>query len=151
MPVDYHIHTYRCGHAVGEMEEYVLEAKRKGLLEIGFSDHIPMYFLPPGERDPEIAMPEQELAAYVAEVRAIQQKFAPYPVKLGIEADFAPGMGKELKGIIDRFDFDYVLGSIHFIDGWGFDNPQYIDEYQRRDITEIYGQYFDALRQAAAS
>jgi len=151
VPVDYHIHTKRCGHAVGEMEEYVREAKRKGLLEIGFADHIPMYFFPPDKRSAEIAMAEEELPEYVADVRALQEKFAPFPVKLGIEADFTPGMEKELQAMTSRFDFDYVLGSIHFLDGWGYDQSQYMEEYDRRDIAEIYEQYFHTLVQAASS
>ncbi len=151
MPVDYHIHTKRCGHATGEMAEYVRAAKGRGLVEMGFADHIPMYFFPPESRDPEIAMPEQELPDYVAEVRALQEEFAPFPLKLGIEADYTPGMEKALKAVIDRFDFDYVLGSVHFLDGWGFDNPKYIEEYGRRDILQIYEQYFAVVQQAAAS
>lgn len=151
MPVDYHIHTRRCGHATGEMEEYVQAAQQKGLVEIGFADHIPMYFLPPAERDPEIAMADQELPDYVADIRRLQEKFAPFKVKMGIEADFAPGLEDELKAILRRYDFDYVLGSIHFLDGWGFDNLKYIAEYEHRDITQIYAQYFQLLCQAAAS
>ena len=39
--IDYHIHGNFCGHAEGELEEYVLEALGKGFLEIGFSAHLP--------------------------------------------------------------------------------------------------------------
>lgn len=151
MPVDYHIHTRRCGHAAGEMEAYVREAHRKGLREIGFSDHIPMYFFSPEEREPGIAMPEEELPQYVADVRKLQERYAPFPVKLGIEADFTPGMEGKLKSILSQYDFDYVLGSIHFLDGWGFDNDKYIEEYERRDIGAIYEQYFHTLQLAAGS
>ena len=37
---NYHTHTFRCGHAIGKDEEYVLEALGMGFLELGFSDHI---------------------------------------------------------------------------------------------------------------
>lgn len=151
MPVDYHIHTKMCGHASGEMEEYVEAAKERGLTEIGFSDHIPMYFLPPEERDFSIAMKEEELPIYISRVREIQKKYSPYPVKFGIEADFVPGMQKELAGIIGKYDFDYVLGSIHFIDGWGFDNPQYKSQYDNWDLYDLYEAYFGLVSQAAAS
>lgn len=151
MPVDYHIHTKMCGHAVGEMEEYVQAARRKGLLEMGFSDHIPMYFLPPDERDLSIAMRQEELPEYVRRVREAQQKFYPYPVKFGIEADYAPGMEEELAAILKLYEFDYVLGSIHFLAGWGFDNPLNIAEYDKWDIYELYSLYFSTLGRAAAS
>ncbi|MHB9094083.1 MAG: histidinol-phosphatase HisJ family protein [Eubacteriales bacterium] len=151
MPIDYHIHTKMCGHAAGEMEEYVAVAKEKGLQEIGFSDHIPMYFLPEAERDLTIAMAEEELPLYVERVKEVQQKFYPYPVKFGIEADFIPGMEKELASILNKHDFDYILGSIHFLNGWGFDNSRYKAEYDKWEIYELYQLYFSTLGQAAAS
>ncbi|MFH0777192.1 MAG: PHP domain-containing protein [Candidatus Eisenbacteria bacterium] len=40
--VDYHIHTRLCGHADGEIEEYLDGARAAGLAEIGFSDHFPL-------------------------------------------------------------------------------------------------------------
>ena len=39
---NYHAHTKRCGHAIGEDEEYVIEAIRNGYQRIGVSDHMPM-------------------------------------------------------------------------------------------------------------
>ena len=51
--LDYHIHSKLCGHGVGELEEYVQYAVQSGLPEMGFSEHIFLYWLPEGERDPE--------------------------------------------------------------------------------------------------
>ena len=44
MLANYHTHTTRCGHAVGEDREYVETAIRRGLKVLGFSDHVPMPF-----------------------------------------------------------------------------------------------------------
>jgi len=140
-----------CGHAEGEMEEYVLTAQRKGLKEIGFADHIPMYFFPEGDRDSSVAMSSGELPVYAARVRAVQEKMRPYPVKFGIEADYTPGMEAELAAILGEYQFDYVLGSIHFLDGWGFDNSRYKAEYDKWGLFELYETYFLVLGQAAAS
>lgn len=151
MPVDYHIHTTMCGHAEGEMEEYIAAAQRRGLQEIGFSDHIPMYFLPIEERDPSIAMKEEDLPGYIQKIKDLQKSFYPFSIKIGIEADYSPGMEAKLAQILRQHDFDYVLGSIHFLNGWGFDNPAYIDKYKTCDLWELYHQYFCTLGQAAAS
>ena len=32
---------------------------------------------------------------------------------------------------------DYLIGSVHFIDGWGFDNPEFIGKYENQNIDEI--------------
>jgi len=153
--IDYHIHTKRCGHAEGEMKEYIAAAVEKGIREVGFADHFPMYFLPPAQRDPGIAMSEDELDDYVNEVLEQREKYASckqaVEIKLGIEADYVPGFENRLKTMLDAYPFDYVLGSVHFIDGWGFDNPAFLDEYKQRDIAEVYRRYFQLVRQAAAS
>ena len=151
MPVDYHIHTKMCGHASGEMEEYVTAGQQKGLREIGFADHIPMYFLPAGERDSSIAMKDEELDTYVRRVREMQEKYYPFLIKLGIEADFIPGMEKELIAVLKRYDFDYILGSVHYLNGWGFDNPSHREEYDKWDLYELYQVYFETVKKAAAS
>jgi histidinol-phosphatase (PHP family) len=148
---DYHVHTRRCGHATGKMAEYVENAQRKGLREIGFTDHIPQYFLPEKVRDSSLAMAEGELDAYVGEVLALSAGYEDISVKLGIEADYAPGHEGALKAILERYPFDYVLGSVHYINGWGFDNPAHIDGYAGKEIDALYAVYFGLVQRMAAS
>lgn len=151
MLFDYHLHTSRCGHARGTMEEYVIAARSLGIGEIGFSDHIPLYWLPEAQRDPGLAMSFSQLPGYIEEVNFLQRKYSDMTIKLGIEADYIPGHEDELKKVLDQYSFDYVLGSVHYIDGWGFDNPAYIAKYQEWDINELYERYFALLQQAAQS
>ncbi len=146
---DYHIHTARCGHAKGAMWEYVEKALVLGLPEIGFADHIPMYWLNDQDRDPGIAMSLEVLAEYVAEVEKLRVAYPDIPIKLGIEADYIPGFEAELTKILDSYPFDYVLGSVHYIDGWGFDNPAYLKRYKYYNIDDLYCRYFSLVQQAA--
>jgi len=150
IPVDNHLHTKLCGHASGEIEEYIDAAERKGIREVGFSDHLPLYWLPPGKKIMNYAMDENDLPRYAERVRQVGSN-SPVSVKLGIEADFVPGYEKTLENILSPYPFDFVMGSVHFIDGWGFDNPDEMGEYARRDIDEVYERYFTLLRQAALS
>ena len=46
---------------------------------------------------------------------------------------------------------DYLIGSVHFLDGWGFDNPEFIGEYKNRDIDKIWQDYFDTIESMANS
>lgn len=151
MLVDYHIHTKMCGHAQGEMEEYVQAALHKGFTEIGFSDHLPMYFRPLEERDPTITMKEEELPLYIERVKGLRRDYPQISIKLGIEADYVPGKEQILKEFLDQYSFDYVLGSIHFLDGWGFDDTRFLEVYQRWDMEELYQCYFKVLQGAAKS
>ena len=42
MKNNYHTHHYLCGHAIGNVEDYVLVAIKEGFNEIGISDHGPI-------------------------------------------------------------------------------------------------------------
>ena len=136
--VDYHIHTSRCGHAVGEMAAYVERAIAAGLPEIGFSDHIFLYWLPPDQRDPELAMPEDAFDTYVDDVARLQHRYREITIRLAVEADFIVDHESTLKGILDRYPWDYVLGSVHFIGDWGMDDSRYLARYDAWDIDDYY-------------
>lgn len=150
IPVDYHLHTSLCGHASGRMEDYLRQAVSKGIKEVGFSDHYPLYFLAPGQTIPDYAMSKSQLPLYVGLVQQCAGVF-PIKVKLGIEVDYVPGFEKALALELACYPFDYVTGSVHFIDSWGFDNPAEIAEYAKRDLGRVYEQYFELVQQAALS
>ncbi len=144
--VDYHAHTARCGHASGSMERYVEHAIEAGLDELGFSDHLYLYWLSPDARDPELAMADWELDEYVADVERCRERYrADITLRLATEADYVPGHERQLGAILRRYDWDYVIGSVHFVDGWGFDDSRYLDGYERWDIDTLYGRYFDLV------
>lgn len=149
--MDYHLHTQRCGHATGRIAEYIESARTRGLREVGFADHIPQYFLPRDRRDPGLAMGEEELGAYVEEVQEAASAAKDVVIRLGIEADYAPGHEEKLRAILDRYPFDYVLGSVHYLDGWGFDNPAEAEGYSGRDIDTLYREYFLLIQKMVAT
>ena len=144
--VDYHVHTARCGHASGAMERYVEQAIDAGLSELGFSDHLYMYWLPPDRRDPELGMAEWEHDFYIEDVERCRTRYrADITIRLSTEADFIPGHERELEAILRRYDWDYVIGSVHFLEGWGFDDARYLSGYAAWDIDALYARYFDVV------
>ena len=149
--VDYHIHTARCGHARGEMAAYIEQAIRAGLPEMGFSDHIYLYWIAPDQRDPELAMSEGEFDQYVEDVLQLRAQYPDITIRLAVEADFIPDQESTLKSILDRHPWDYVLGSVHFIGEWGMDDGRYLSGYDTWDIDELYEHYFSLVLRAANS
>jgi len=145
--IDYHVHTARCGHAQGDVADYVRRGREISLLEIGFADHLPLLT----KEDPTLTMPMDEFPIYINAVELAKEEFSDITVKTGIEADYIPGMEEETKRLLDRYNLDYVIGSVHFIDGWGFDDSRYIEGYYDRDIYEIYTDYFKLVADAAGS
>jgi histidinol-phosphatase (PHP family) len=146
---DYHLHTRRCGHAVGEMAAYVAQARAHGLPEIGFSDHLYVYWRPPDQRDPELAMAEPELDAYVEDVLRLRRDNPDLVIRLAIEADYIEGQEAELRRALTGYPWDYVLGSVHFVDDWGFDDERYLTRFEEWDVDALYERYFGLVVRAA--
>jgi histidinol-phosphatase (PHP family) len=149
MLVDNHTHNYLCKHATGTLEEYVLQAIAIGLDEIGLSDHTPM----PDNWDAEVRMTEEQFRTeYAPAVLALKEKYKhAISVKFGLEGDFMPGTEEWVKSFNAKSDFDYVIGSVHYIDDWGFDNPTFIARYEVNDVNEIYAQYYERIKGSAKS
>jgi len=149
LPVpDYHMHTPRCNHAIGSVRDYAAAALTLGLTEIGMSDHCPM----PGGYDAAWRMKHGELDDYLAEVEAVRDRYADrLTVRIGLEADFHPGTEDYVRALIDTYAWDYVIGSVHYIGDWGFDNEDEMARWQDQDIEDAYCAYFDLVARSAAS
>jgi histidinol-phosphatase (PHP family) len=132
------------------MERYVERAIESGLTELGFSDHLYMYWLPPDGRDPELAMAEWEHDFYIEDVERCRRQYgSDITIRLATEADYIPGHEQALEDILRRYDWDYVIGSVHFLDGWGFDDARYIAGYEDWPIDHLYTRYFDLVGDSA--
>jgi histidinol-phosphatase (PHP family) len=132
------------------MERYVERAIESGLVELGFSDHLYMYWLPDDGRDPELAMAEWEHDFYIEDVERCRGRYASdITIRLATEADYIPGYEQALENILRRYDWDYVIGSVHFLDGWGFDDSRYLAGYAEWDIDALYARYFSSVAASA--
>jgi histidinol-phosphatase (PHP family) len=149
---DYHVHTARCGHAGGATREYVLTALEKGLSEIAFTDHIPLYFLPGEDPGPAIAMTRDELPGYVDEVRSLAREFAGrIDVLLGLEVDWAEGHERALDTILRAHDWDVLLGSVHWVAGGWIDAPGSGKRHEAEGTEFLWREYYRLLANTAKS
>lgn len=143
MKIDLHNHTALCNHAEGTVEQYVEAAVAAGIDIFGFSDHAPM------EYDPKYRMKFDEMALYRAMVMDAKTRYADrIDILFGYEVDYLEG---HMDPRVLEADVDYLIGSVHFIGDWGFDNPEFIGRYANEDIDEVWRRYFDAVCQMAQS
>lgn len=149
MLIDYHTHTKLCKHGEGVVDDYIEYGIQLGLKQIGCSEHIPM----PDEFDFAHRMNMEEfLGIYKPSFQRAREKYnGKIAVKWGIEAEFFPGTESYVRHFTDIHAFDYVIGSVHFLGEWGFDNPTYVWKYDERNIDEIYEEYFKAVADSARS
>ena len=152
MRIDYHTHHERCGHAVGKLEEYVQRGIAIGLSQIGLSDHMPLLHVDPAEYYPEMAMPMDELPRYVEECFSLKERYrGQIDVRVGLEGDYIEGFESEIRSIIERYPWDYVIGSVHFLGEWDITDFRQTHHWEGKDILEVYRQYYDAVSKSAAS
>jgi histidinol-phosphatase (PHP family) len=143
MKIDLHNHTTLCNHAHGSVEEYVIKAIEKKIDIFGFSDHAPMDF------DPKYRMSFDDVSSYFSTISDVKQKYArEIEILKAYEVDFLPG---HMDQRVLEADVDYLIGSVHFIDEWGFDNPEFIGVYEHQDIDLIWQRYFDLIETMAQS
>jgi histidinol-phosphatase (PHP family) len=71
-------------------------------------------------------------------------------LKLGIEADFIPGTEDRMANLLDARDWDYVVGSIHFLRSGFLDMDEW-DIWQSGDPEKVWRRYFETLGEAARS
>lgn len=153
--IDLHVHTYRCRHAQGTPCEYVRAAADRGVAIVAFTDHLPLA----GELASRVpgasgyAMDAAELPLYVSEVAEAAELGRALGVEVlcGIEADVVPVGIDDVREMVDGLPFDIVLGSVHFIDEWAFDDPARRGEYERWTPEELWERYFADLAAAAAT
>jgi histidinol-phosphatase (PHP family) len=146
---NYHIHT-KFSDGKGEIEEYVDSAITEGFCEIGFSDHLTLLDeLPPWSMRPE------DLERYTDSVLQLARRRSEIGVKLGIEMDYFPGKIPDISSITKNNRFDYVIGSVHYVDDiCCVDCSQIVGELEKMssaDIYELYVKYYRLLCDAASS
>jgi histidinol-phosphatase (PHP family) len=152
---DYHLHLRPDGHDAdvaeyhtpANVERYRAVADERGIAELGVSEHVyrfaqalDVWRHPFWER-----FAIDDLEDYCAFVREETD------LRLAIEADFVPGVEDRMANLLEAHDFDYVVGSVHFIREHSLDMDDYSVWNTGRDPQEIWSSYFQTLGEAARS
>lgn len=72
-------------------------------------------------------------------------------LRLGIKADYFLGSEEDLKELLDVYEWDYIIGSVHYIYGWGFDNPDTQGHFDDYDLEVLYTDFFEVVEKAIRS
>ncbi len=148
--IDYHTHNNRCGHAQGQIEDYIRAALAKGLTEIGISDHAPIFWMDGNDPIPTVAMAKDELGGYVDEALALKAKYAgQIEVRVGLESDYVEDMEPFYAEVLARYPFDYVIGSVHFCLGRNIYDPRAWQAVS--DPMVVYTEYYRLVEKSARS
>lgn len=150
LPADYHTHTPLCRHAEGEPEAYIDAAIAAGLTEYGISDHAPCQ----PEPFDDWRMLSDELPEYFSWIERARSRAADkLPIRAGLECDWLPGCEGWIHDLTARYDWDYLIGSVHYLGSWDFDNPKWVSlgRWQDHDVEQVWIDYWKTYADMARS
>jgi histidinol-phosphatase (PHP family) len=155
MLTDYHLHlrpddlsaTPEGFFTGSNVERYRTVASDRNIAELGVSEHVYRFAqaLEVWQHPLWREFARDDLGDYCRFVREDTD------LRLGIEADFIPGAEDRMANLLDAHDFDYVVGSVHFLSDHALDMDDYSVWNTGRDPEEIWRGYFRALGEAARS
>ncbi|MFO7761207.1 MAG: histidinol-phosphatase [Thermodesulfobacteriota bacterium] len=109
---DGHVHTRLCGHAEGEIEDYVQAALKRGLAGIVFLEHFETaisYF------ETTWLSPE-DFRFYQQELQRLQKKYeGRIAIGIGVEAGYNPEHPEKIRSFLNTFSWDRVGLSYHYL------------------------------------
>lgn len=112
---NYHTHTSRCFHAIGQDEEYVQAAIQAGIQELGFSDHTPWHYH--SSFKATMRMPESQLDDYIQSIRALKEKYKKQiSIKIGLECEYFERYMPWLEKMLKDKKIDYIILGNHYQD-----------------------------------
>jgi histidinol-phosphatase (PHP family) len=153
MLTDYHLHLRPDGHDAdaavyhteANAERYREVAAQHGIAELGVSEHIyrftqalDIWRHPFWEQ-----FAHDDIDDYCAFVREATD------LRLGIEADFVPGGEDRTAELLQARDFDYVVGSVHFLREGAVDMDDYSVWDSGRSVEQIWRRYFETVGESA--
>jgi histidinol-phosphatase (PHP family) len=153
---DYHVHLRPDDVAETPAERYLTAenaanyrtvAEERGIAELGVAEHVYRFTqaLDVWQHELWRDSARDDLDAYCAFVREETD------LKLGIEADFVPGREDRMAELLAGRDWDYVVGSIHFVGDFALDYDRYDIWSAGRSPDRVWSTYFEWLGEAAAT
>ena len=174
MRIDSHVHLQPHGEqppiTMERIRRYVQAGLANGVEKIAFTEHLFRFreaydllygWWDSGSADPALAAAvhaywADHVSLAVADyVRVIEDaKASGLPVLLGLEMDWIPGRADDLRRFLEPYDWDIVLGSVHWIGSWQIDDRDSAvnqAEWGRRNIDAVHVEYGAFLSDLASS
>jgi histidinol-phosphatase (PHP family) len=135
---DYHVHSEFSSDSQAPMEQVIERALELGLSRLCFTDHMD-YDYPPVSRHDFMFDPE----AYVKKLASLREQYhKKIEILTGIELGLQPHLLERLNSLINKYPFDFIIGSSHVVDHYDPYFPEYWeDKTKEQGITR----YFESI------
>lgn len=155
--IDYHLHPNWTSDGKNSVEEMCEKALNLGLKEIAFVPHliIKKFKEVKGWKEEWIrtsTLNKKTLRLYVKDVERVMSEFD-LKILVGLEVDYFEGKENELKKILKEYEFDIILGSVHFLGNYSIASYESAVLFwkKHRNVYTVFEKYFKLLKKAIES
>lgn len=139
---DYHIHTSYSDDCSIPMEKMINSAIDKGLVQIALTDHVDF------DSSYSLSVEPVDYDKYTQEFSYLKDKYKDkIDLLLGVEIGLSHASQSEISGFLSSRPFDFVIGSIHSVDG----SDVYLDSNSLgKSQRQTYTDYFECVLKCSA-
>ena len=134
MRADVHMHTSFSHDSKSAPEEMIQKSIEKGLEVICFTDHYDKDYLGWGEES------VFDVEKYFKVLEPLREKYRDrLDIRIGVELGMQPHLGGFFTELTKQYPFDFVIGSLHVIDG---EDPALGTLFNGKSDEEVYRRAF---------
>lgn len=153
--IDGHVHIERGNYTLDWINEFVKYALERGISEI--------YLLEHSYRFKEFVKVYESIACYnefqrswlnekmtlslnnyISLISEVRKSEFPLKIKFGLEICYIEGTETIVKDVLNNFNWDFITGSVHWIDGWGYDHKK--EFWKNKDVDKLYKRYYEIMK-----
>ncbi len=133
--IDYHVHTDHSFDCKTPMAEMCAAAVRAGVSEIAFTDHLNNHLM-------DIDLGYYNADLYFANLEQCRARFPNLTIRAGVEVGEPHRWAEKVLPILERYPYDIILGSLHWVGNYNMFDPNYFRAYPQ---SRTFGNYFVEL------
>lgn len=138
---DSHLHTSFSADSEVDPEEMLKKANELSLMGITFTDHMDIDY--PGDDPTKFELDIKEYLMYMTNLMEVEAKNQHNTAFLvGMELGLQPHLVEIHKSLVDTLPLDFVIGSIHVVNGM---DPYYPSYYENKSGREAYEEYYKCI------
>ena len=162
--VDAHVHLEKGSYCKEWVQEFIQYALSRNIGEIYFLEHTHIFKECCSLYDEMSCYNEYQknwyrkkyenarpLKDYTDFIDSMKKQQFPITLKFGLEVCYSPEHEKDIDNIRNMYPFDFLVGSIHFIDGWAFSHMRQPWKKEGYNLDDLYDRYYELMYELAQS
>lgn len=162
--IDAHVHLEKGSYCIEWLQEFIQYALARNVDEIYFLEHTHIFeecghlydeMSRYNEYQAQWFSKKQQnarpLREYTEFIDNMKKHSFPLKVKFGLEVCYSPGHEADIQFLKEAYPFDFLVGAVHFIDGWAFSHKKQPWEKEAYDLHDLYARYYGVMYQLVKS